>query len=84
MLSGIVLGYLFRKKTILQKLGKPISYTICLLLFLLGISVGNNSVIMNNLLSLGSQALLLASAATLGSALAAWIVYHLLFKKEIK
>ena len=81
MFCGIVLGYLFRKKAMLQKLGKPISYTIFLLLFLLGISVGGNSEIINNLPSLGSQALLLAFAGTFGSVLAAWIVYKLFFKK---
>jgi high-affinity Fe2+/Pb2+ permease len=37
---------------------------------------------MNNLLSLGSQALLLAFAGTLGSVLAAWIVYRLFFKNK--
>jgi uncharacterized membrane protein YbjE (DUF340 family) len=82
MFLGIALGYLFRKKTMLQKLNKPISYTIYLLLFFLGISVGSNSDIINNLPTLGSQALLLAFAGTLGSVLAAWVVYQLFFKKE--
>lgn len=83
MFCGIALGYLFRKKTILQKLGKPISYTIYLLLFLLGISVGGNSEIINNLPSLGGQALLLAFAGTLGSVLAAWGI-NFLFKNSRK
>ncbi len=83
MFCGIALGYLFRKQTILQKLGKPISYTIYLLLFLLGLSVGGNNEIINNLPSLGSQALLLAFAGTLGSVFAAWLVYRLFFKKRI-
>ena len=74
MFLGIGLGFLFRKKEILQKIGKPISYTIYLLLFSLGISVGGNSEIINNLPSLGGQALLLAFAGTLGSVLAAWLV----------
>jgi uncharacterized membrane protein YbjE (DUF340 family) len=82
MFLGIALGYLLRKKTILQKLGKPISYTIYLLLFFLGISVGGNSNIINNLPSLGGQACLLAFAGTLGSVLAAWAVYKLVFKKD--
>jgi len=82
MFGGIALGYLFRKKAILKKLGKPINYTIYLLLFFLGISVGGNSEIINNLPSLGGQALLLAFAGTLGSVLAAWIVYKIFFKKS--
>ena len=62
--------------------GKPISYTILLLLFLLGISVGANESIVNNLTTLGGQALLIASAGTLGSVLAAWGVYHFFFKER--
>ena len=81
MFGGIICGYLFRKKTILQKLGKPINYTIYLLLFFLGISVGGNKEIINNLPTLGGQALLLAFAGTLGSVLAAWVVYRFFFKK---
>ena len=79
---GIALGYLFRKKTILQKTSKTTGYTICLLLFLLGISVGSNSEIINNLPSLGGQAFILAFAGTLGSVLAAWAINKLIFKKD--
>ena len=52
------------------------------LLFLLGISVGANESIVNNLTTLGGQALLIASAGTLGSVLAAWGVYHFFFKER--
>lgn len=82
MFGGIAIGYLFRKVEILQKIGKPISYTILLLLFLLGISVGSNEAIMNNLTTLGGQAFLIAFAGTVGSVLAAWGVYHLFFKER--
>ena len=77
---GIAFGYLLRKKTILRELSKPIGYTIYLLLFLLGISVGGNREIIENLPALGGQALLLAFAGTLGSVLAAWIIYKYIFK----
>lgn len=53
MFGGIAVGYLLRKVELLQKIGKPISYTILLLLFLLGISVGANDAIVNNLTTLG-------------------------------
>lgn len=84
MFGGIAVGFLLRKQTFLQKIGKPISYTILLLLFLLGISVGSNNEIIKNLPLLGGQALLLASAGTLGSILAAWGVSKIFFKKEHK
>ena len=72
MFAGIAAGYLLRKIELLQKIGKPISYTILLLLFLLGISVGANKDIVDNLATLGGQAFLLALAGTVGSVLAGW------------
>lgn len=82
MFGGIAIGYLLRKVELLQKIGKPISYTILLLLFLLGISVGANEAIVSNLTTLGGQAFLLALAGTLGSVLAAWGVYYFFFKER--
>lgn len=82
MFGGIAIGYLLRKVEILQKIGKLISYTILLLLFLLGISVGSNEAIVNNLATLGVQAFLIALAGTMGSVLAAWAVYHFFFKER--
>lgn len=81
MFGGIAIGYFLRRVGLLQKTGKPISYTIMLLLFMLGISVGANDTIVNNLPALGGQAFLLAFAGTLGSVLAAWGVYHFFFKE---
>jgi len=52
------------------------------LLFLLGISVGANDAIVNNLTTLGGQAFLIALAGTTGSVLAAWGVYHFFFKER--
>ena len=81
MFIGITLGYLLRKRTILQKLNRPIGYTIYLLLFFLGLSVGSNNDIIRNLPTLGGQAFLLAFAGTLGSVLAARLIYNLFFRK---
>ena len=82
MFVGIAIVYILRKWTFLEKIGQPISYTIFLLLFLLGISVGANEEIVDNLISLGGQALLIALAGTFGSILAAGIVYHYFFKER--
>lgn len=82
MFGGIGTGYLLRKVAFLQKLNTSISFTIYLLLFLLGISVGNNETIMNNLATLGLEAFLIALAGTTGSVIAAWAVYRFFFKKK--
>ena len=81
MFLGIGIGYGLRNWTILQKTEKTISITIFLLLFLLGISVGSNELIINNLAAFGWQAAILAFSATCGSILASWMVLKFFFKK---
>ena len=49
MFTGIALGYLFRKKMILRRFSNLMGWTVYLLLFSLGISVGNNREIICNL-----------------------------------
>jgi uncharacterized membrane protein YbjE (DUF340 family) len=80
MFGGIIAGYLLRRIKLLQEIGKPISYTIMLLLFLLGLSAGGNREIIDHFPALAGQALLIASAGTLGSLIAAWVVYRYFFK----
>lgn len=82
LFCGVGTGYLLRKIAILQRNNVWILYTIYALLFLLGISVGSNKSIMNNLGTLGVEALLIAVAGTMGSVIAAGIVYHLFFKRK--
>ncbi len=80
MFAGTVIGRLLRNTGIPGKMGRPISYTILLLLFLLGISIGTDKNITAHLATLGRQALFLSLAATTGSVLAGWAVYHMLFR----
>lgn len=82
MFAGVGCGYLFRKVAWLHNLGKPVSIVIFLLLFMLGLSVGSNEEIVRNFKTLGMQAFLIAFAATLGSVLAGWGIYHFFFKKR--
>mgnify|MGYP000757351652 FL=1 len=82
MLTGITLGYLFRNLTIFQKTEKTISLTIILLLFVLGISVGSNPTIINNLGKFGWQAAIIALSATCGSILVSWLVLKYFFRQE--
>lgn len=80
MFSGILVGFLTRKKSF--KYAKSIlTFLIWLLLFLLGISVGSNQTVMNTLSSIGLEALLIAIMAIFGSCLAAKILLAYLNRK---
>lgn len=81
MFAGMGIGFLFRKIEWLQKTEKTISYTIFAMLFILGISVGSNPLIIQNIGQFGWQAAILAVSSLFGSILAAWAVYNLFFKK---
>ena len=79
---GIGIGYVLRNWSILQKTEKTISLTIFLLLFILGVSIGSNSLIVNNLGKFGWQAIVLAVSGVLGSPIAARLVLQLFFEER--
>ena len=56
--------------------GRIVTWLIWLLLFLLGIEVGSNEMIVRSLPTLGVEALLLSSAATLGCSVLAWMLWR--------
>lgn len=80
MLSGMLVGYLFRtfRLTIIHKF---ITVLIWTLLLLLGIEVGGNEKIVSGLHTIGVEALMITVAATLGSVLAAWGLWIVLYKR---
>ena len=81
MAFGIALGYIFRKRKRLVKLADKLTmWAIFLLLFLLGIAIGANDVIVKNLPVLGLKALIIALGGVLGSVLLAWAAYRIWFK----
>lgn len=61
---------------------KSASLTILLLLFVLGVSIGSNRLIVDNLGRFGWQAAVLASLSITGSMLASLMVFHLFSRKE--
>ena len=71
MLIGIGIGYLLRRKA-LPWINRAITFLIWLLLFLLGIEVGQNERIIRSLPTLGMEAFVIAIVCVLGSCLAAW------------
>lgn len=83
MVLGIALGYLIRKKKALVFINnKLVMWAIYLLLFLLGVAIGTNQVILNNLPTLGFNAFLISISTILGSVLVAWLGYLLWFKPK--
>ena len=65
MFVGIALGYLVRKVQGVERVSSTTMLTIVLLLFVMGCEIGSNPHIVENITSLGLEALLLAVAATL-------------------
>ena len=80
MLAGIVIGrFLHDGKFLKNK--KSTSLTITVLLFVLGLSIGSNRLIVENLGRVGWQAAILAVLSLSGSIVAARIVFQLFFEK---
>ena len=82
LIFGFVAGYILRSFSILEKLEKTISWTVLLMLFVFGISIGMNETLIQNLGRFGSQAALLAVFGVIGSLLASFFVYRLFYKNE--
>lgn len=79
---GTAVGYLLRRFRGLQRINISITLTICLMLFFLGVSVGENRLLMKNFWSFGLQAALIAELGLAGSVLAAWALERWFFRKE--
>ncbi|MBR1803907.1 MAG: LysO family transporter [Muribaculaceae bacterium] len=75
MFCGIGAGFLLRKHP-LPWLSKLIMLLIWLLLFFLGVAVGQNERIIKGLNQLGLDALLLAFAGIGGSVVLAWVLWR--------
>lgn len=83
MFSGILLGYLLRSRRMTQ-LNKVITCLIWVLLFLLGVEVGGNRRIIEGLATLGMEAVVITLASVLGSCIAAWALWVVLYKRRRK
>lgn len=80
--AGIATGYVLRRLKWLHHVNTTITLTICFMLFVLGLSVGENRQIVQNLWHFGGQAIIISFASIMGSLLGAWIVYRLLNSKN--
>lgn len=80
MLAGILLGLALGKNPIILKINeKLLNVAIYILLLLLGISVGSNDKIIDNLYNIGLQALIITIGAIAGSVALCWIIYKTFF-----
>lgn len=81
MLGGMCIGFLLRKQQFTW-IHKFITVLIWTLLFLLGIEVGGNRQIIEGLATLGMEAFAITVAAVIGSSVAAWALWYLLYKRK--
>jgi len=79
---GILLGFLLsNKEKIIGCVDQLTNWSIYLLLFLLGISVGVNGKIIKNFGEIGIKATILTAGAMLGSVVISYFTYKLFLKK---
>ena len=83
MFSGIAFGYLMRRYRFTH-ISKITIFFIWILLFVLGVEVGCNPHIIKSLHTLGLEALFIAVMSTMGSVIAAMLLWKSVKKKEEK
>lgn len=84
LLVGITIGFFIQKRRlnrIFMLLSPVMNFTIGGLLFFLGITIGKNKQIMDNIAHFGIDALYISLGAVIGSVLFAWLNYRLFFAK---
>ena len=78
--GGVFVGYLLRsRKSVLAVAGRATTWSLYLLIFLLGISVGTNDAVVRALGRLGMQALVLSAGGIVGSVLVGCLVSRMFF-----
>ena len=82
MFVGMLTGYFFKNIKVTW-IGKVITVLIWLLLFLLGIDVGGNQMIMSGLHTIGLDALVITIGAVLGSVIGARLLWNWI-NKDLK
>jgi len=81
LLFGIGIGLLFRKKKkIIQVFDGSAMVFIIILLFLMGLSLGTNRVVLQNITGAGIYALVISLGGIAGSICFSLPVYHFLFR----
>lgn len=81
MAMGALIGYPLRNKAKIKKIPNLIHVVVCILLFLLGLSIGLNKTLIANFAYFCEQAAVIATLSILGSVVASLLVYQVFFKK---
>ncbi len=85
MCLGIYIGLLLGNRSKWIKIMDKLIYAvILLLLFSLGVDIGNNSELMQNLNIIGLNAIYITLGALLGCLFLSYLLYHFIFKNKIK
>jgi uncharacterized membrane protein YbjE (DUF340 family) len=81
--AGILAGLMIIRKPALHRLNNHLlNWSIYLLLFLLGISVGTNEEVIRNLGKIGYEAIAIALASIAGSVFLCGLLFKFLFNKK--
>ncbi|MFR9503138.1 MAG: LysO family transporter [Rikenellaceae bacterium] len=84
IILGVLIGAQIRVPRASIVLSKLLNGIIYLLLLVMGIAVGGNEDIVNNLSTIGLQAFIITFGAVLGSLCFAYIIYRWAFKGGVK
>lgn len=85
LIIGIAFGNFFkRKESFIKTVDKLLLWSIYLLLFLLGISVGSNQTIIQNFAEIGFKAIMLSLSGVAVSIFLSYFVYRFFWKKNEK
>jgi len=83
LVSGIIIGFLLRKKDkalfVADRITKIFIY---ILLLFLGISFGTNKQVLSNLSRFGLEAIVISLSGVIGSIIVSYLVYKYLFKEK--
>lgn len=82
IILGVVLGGFITSPKAPARLSKALNIIIYVLLFVMGITVGGNPTIVNNLSSLGVKALIIALSSLVGSCIFAAVIYKRIYQRR--
>lgn len=82
MFAGMLIGFLLRKTVLPGLISRLLLPIICALLFAMGVLIGANHMVMDNLHTLGLHGVILALATTAASALCVALICRLFPDKK--